>query len=210
MKKLAIAGASVALAAMPVMGVFATDITSITDTLEITVEATCTFNTADSSVASNASYSATVANGAVASFNSGANTHKFNVFCNDTDGWKVTAGSPNDLTPPAAHTTNLHKITYQNSAIPAAGGGTKEGAWTATVSGTGVTEGLSGLVTTGGVNYIKAATTGETPVAGGGIIATNNASTDGSTFTVTYAAYVGTETAADTYTGTIGYTLAAL
>ena len=207
MKKLAIAGASVALAAMPVMGVFATDITSITDTLQITVEATCTFNTADSSVASNTTYSDTVANGGVASFNSGANTHKFNVFCNDTDGWKVTAGAPNDLTPPATlpgtetPNTNTHEITYQDTAIPAAASGTKEGAWTATVTGSFTSAELSGINTVSNVNYIDAE---------GGIIATEDSSTDASTFTVSYAAYVGTETAADTYTGTIGYTLAAL
>ena len=198
MKKLAIAGASVALAAMPIVGVFA-DTTSITDTLEITVEAVCTFNTGDSSVASDTTYSDTVENGAIAQLSNGS-AHKFNVFCNDTDGWKVTAGAPNNLTPPTEHTTNGHIITYQASALPAANAAT-EGAWIATVSGTGVSAELSGITTVSNVNYIATA---------GGIIAQEGASTDGSSFTVTYGAYVGTETAADTYTGTIGYTLAAL
>ena len=200
MKKSIIAAgaASAVLAAMPVLGVFA-DTTGITDTIEITVEATCTFNTGDSSVASDTTYSDTVANGAIAQLSNGS-AHKFNVFCNDTDGWKVTAGTPNNLTPPAASTTNSHVITYQASALPAANAAT-EGAWIATVSGAGVSAELSGITTVSNVNYI--ATTG-------GIIAQEGASTDGSSFTVTYGAYVGTETAADTYTGTIGYTLAAL
>lgn len=202
MKKLAIAGASLALAAMPVAGVFAAagDITGITDTLQLTVEATCTFNTAGSAVATDTTYSATVANGAVATLSNGS-AHKFNVVCNDTDGWKVTAGAPNDLTPPAASATNNHIISYQPSAIPAAGSGTKEGAWTATVSGDFVSAELGGITTASNVNYIKDE---------GGIIAQETASTDASSFTVTYGAYVGTETAADTYTGTIGYTLSAL
>ena len=200
MKKSIIAAgaASAVLAAMPVLGVFA-DTTGITDTIEITVEATCTFNTGDSSVAPDTTYSDTVANGAIAQLSNGS-AHKFNVFCNDTDGWKVTAGTPNNLTPPAASTTNSHVITYQASALPAANAAT-EGAWIATVSGAGVSAELSGITTVSNVNYI--ATTG-------GIIAQEGASTDGSSFTVTYGAYVGTETAADTYTGTIGYTLAAL
>lgn len=201
-KKLIAAGAaSLAVAAMPVVGVFADgDITSVTDTLEITVNATCTFNTDDSAVASDTTYSATVANGAVASLSNGS-AHKFNVFCNDTDGWNVTAGAPSNLTPPAAHTTNGHAITYQDTAIPTAASGTKEGAWTATVSGSFTSAELSGINTVSNVNYIDDE---------GGIIATETSSTDASTFTVTYAAYVGTETAADVYTGTIGYTLAAL
>ena len=196
MKKLAIAGSAVALAAMPVVGVFATDITSVTDTIQLTVEATCTFNTENSGNASDTTYSATVANGAIASL-SGGSAHTFNVFCNDNDGWKVTAGAPNNL---AGTGTNAHVISYQASALPAAGAAT-EGAWIATVSGTGVSAELAGITTVSNVNYIATA---------GGIIATEAASTDGSSFTVTYGAYVGTETAADTYTGTIAYTLAAL
>ena len=43
MKKIAIAGASVALAAMPLAGVFADDVRTQTDTLEITVPAGCSF-----------------------------------------------------------------------------------------------------------------------------------------------------------------------
>ena len=195
MKKALIAGAaSAVLAAMPVVGVFATDITSITDTVQLTVEATCTFNTENSGNASATTYSATVANGAQASLSNGS-AHTFNVFCNDNDGWKVTAGAPANL---AGTGTNAHVITYQASALPSTG---TEGAWVATVSGTGVSAELSGITTASAVNYIS---------TDGGIIATETSSTDGSTFTVTYGAYVGTETAADTYTGTVQYTLAAL
>ena len=45
MKKIAIAASSVALAAMPVVGVFAlnTDDTQVVDTIQVTVQASCTF-----------------------------------------------------------------------------------------------------------------------------------------------------------------------
>ena len=199
MKKLAIAGSAVALAAMPIVGVFAADgdILNITDTIQLTVNATCTFNTDSSSVAANTTYSATGANGAVASLTN-SSSHKFNVFCNDNDGWKVTVSDASKNLSGAAG--NSHVITYRDQAIPAANAET-EGYWSASVAGAGVTNTLSGITFTDPVYYIKPA---------GGIIAQEAASTDGSSFTVTYAAYVGTETAADTYTGTIAYTLAAL
>lgn len=204
MKKLAIAGASVALAAMLVVGVFAAegDITGVTDTTTLTVAATCTFNTGDPespSSASNQSYSDTVLNGHTASLTNGS-AHKFTVFCNDKDGWKVTAGVPADL---AGTSGSSHVIDFVDAALDTSG---TEGQWNAIVSGAGAATAAelatdSGLTTVGGTYYIKPA---------GGIIAQEGASTDGSTFTVTYGAYVGTKTAADTYSGTIGYTLAAL
>ena len=42
MKKLAIIASSAALAALPVVGVFAADTTTVSDTVKITIDETCT------------------------------------------------------------------------------------------------------------------------------------------------------------------------
>ncbi len=196
--------AGLGMAALP-LGAFATDVTSVTDTVSVTINPTCTFTTTSYTTAGSgeqantatSSYSATVANGATASFNSDG-AHQFTVVCNDNEGWKVTAGTPGNLT---GGTGNNHPITYTAAALPSQA--QAEGVWNAVVSGdtiadTGIDN--SGVLSGG---YIK---------TNGGIIATEAASTSttGSTFTVTYGAYVGTNTAAGTYTGTIQYTLAAL
>ena len=196
MKKALIAGAaSVALAAMPIAGVFAADITTVTDTLQITVDAACSINAVTATAGSDdTTYSATVLNGAVAAFNN-SSAHTFSVVCNNNAGWKVTAGTPNDLSGSAG---NIHVIDYQAVATPSTGA---EGVWTATVTGDSVPATAEGNGIADASGHIKTA---------GGIIATEAASTDGSSFTVTYGGYVGAETAADTYTGTITYTLATL
>lgn len=196
MKKLAIAASSVALAAMPVVGVFAADVTGSTDTLEIKVDPTCSFTTGNQGETTAAqTFTDTVLNGKKAAFKVGGNaktTHKFNVVCNDNDGWKVTAAGQ-DL---SGTGTNAHKITMVAGAVYAADSGQAEGQWSGALSGTGVIAG----------GYIPLPTQ-ETAAP---IIATESASTDSSAFTVTYDAYVGTETAADTYTGTVTYSLSAL
>ena len=198
MKKVIIAGAaSVALAAMPVVGVFATDITTVTDTLQITVDAACSINAVTATSGNDdTTYSANVLNGKIAALNN-SSAHEFTVVCNNNAGWKVTAGAPQNL---SGTGSNQHLISYAAAALPAEDS-QAEGQWMATVTGTGVpaTAESNGIADASG--HIKTT---------GGIIATEAVSTDGSTFTVTYGAYVGTKTAADTYTGTIGYTLATL
>lgn len=198
MKKALIAGAaSVALATMPVVGVFATDITTVTDTLQITVDAACSINSVTATTGNDdTTYTATVLNGKIASLNHDS-AHQFTVVCNNNAGWKVTAGAPQNL---SGSTGNNHLISYAAAALPAADS-QAEGQWMATVTGTNVPATAEGNGIADASGHIKTT---------GGIIATEVASTDGSTFTVTYGAYVGTKTAADTYTGTIAYTLATL
>lgn len=205
-KKLIAAGAaSLAVAAMPIVGVFADDDRSITDTLSITVNATCTFDAEHGGSATDTTYSATVLNGAQAAFNA-SGVHTFDVFCNDNEGWTVTATAPVPLA--ASGVATSHNITYAAAALPSTGA---EGTWNAIVSGTGVAGGNTGITAgTGGDSNLYIATDG-------GVIATEDHSTDGSTFTVTYGAYVGTQTPAGTYTatsttggGTMDYTLAAI
>lgn len=197
MKKMLIATgvASLAVAAMPVVGVFA-DVTGSTDTLEIKVNPTCSFTTGNQGETTAAqTFTDTVLNGQKAAFKVGENaksTHKFNVVCNDNDGWKVTAAG-NDLSGAAG---NNHRITMVAGAVYAAGSGQAEGQWSGALSGTGVISG----------GYIPLPTEG----VAAPVIATESASTASSAFTVTYDAYVGTQTAADTYTGTVTYSLSVL
>ena len=188
MKKLAIAGASLALAAMPIVGVFATDIKNVEDTITVTINPTCSFDTVGGASASDTAYSATVANGAEAAFNL-SGQHAFHVTCNNNDGYEVTA-TPTNL---VGETVSTNNIPYTTSY---AASGTA-GMWTATVTS-------SDVAAAGLTSPIPG------PSASSHVIVTEDGPTDGSAFTVTYAAYVGTETPADTYEGTMTYVLAEL
>lgn len=180
MKKLAIAASSVALAAMPVLGVFA-DTTELTDSISVTIDASCTFNEATGKSYTDSS----VAVGAQAGFNDNGQ-HAFNVFCNDDGGWTVSAGAPGVLHD-SEQSDTAHDFVYQASAITAAGA---EGKWSAAVSGTPAS--VTYIATTGGA---IAGSDGETAAAG-------------ADFTVTYDAWAGTQSAAGTYSGSVTYTLA--
>lgn len=177
--------AGLGIAALP-LGVFALDDTEVVDTIKITVEPTCSFVSGTGSAA-DTEYAATVANGATASFNN-SGLHTFEIVCNNNDGWSVSASAMSALAGKKSasdSTANGDEIPYIVTALPSTG---VEGKWTATV-------------TNGSVSVI--------PVAGG-VIATEAAATDSTTFGVTYGAYVGTETAAGLYTGTVTYTLTTL
>ena len=124
MKKALIAGAaSVALAAMPVVGVFAadTDITEVTDTLTVTINPTCSFNAQQGGTAPNATntYSKVMtANGFDASF--GVTT--LTVSCNNAKGYTVSS-TMNNLTGPAKAGSGNETITYSTTDLAAAGQG---------------------------------------------------------------------------------------
>lgn len=185
MKKLAIVASSVALAAMPVLGVFATDDTSSTDTIEVTVSPSCTF----SQGGGDATYSVTGTNasGVVQPKNNNTNVHTFTVFCNNNTGYKVSATA---------------SVLNQDPAISA------NFAYVATLPSTGTTGAWHAEIATEDTGL----TATQLPAGGAAtdIITKAGASdADGEDFTATYTAYIGTATPAGTYSGTIGYTLAA-
>ena len=187
MKKSLIAGASalaLGLAVIPAAGVFAADVTEITDTVKVTIDPTCSFNTTNSASASNTEFSATVLNGAEAAFNN-SGAHKFNVTCNNNDGYTVTA-TPTNLIGTKPATGDKNNIPYTTS-YSASG---EDGMWTATIAGD------EGATITSPVPAIDAASH---------IVVTEDGATANTTFTTTYKVYVGTETPADTYTGTMAY-----
>ena len=184
MKKLAIVASSVALAAMPVLGVFAEDDTSSTDTIQVTVSPSCTF----SQGGGDATYSVTGTNtsGTVQPKNNNTNVHSFTVFCNNNTGYKVSATATALNQSPAISANFAYAATLPSGTT---------GAWHAEVA----TED-TGL------------TAAQLPAGGAAtdIITKAGASdADGEIFTVAYSAWIGTATPAGTYSGTIGYTLAA-
>ena len=95
MKKLAIAGASLALAAMPVVGVFATDTLSVKDKLVLTVSSSCTYDGITPSAATTETgneYTASAAPNQLVSFGATSSATALTVKCNDADGY--TVGGP--------------------------------------------------------------------------------------------------------------------
>ena len=187
MKKALIAGAaSVALAAMPVLGVFADDDRAVKDTINVTVSPSCTF----SQGGDNVSYSVTGTNasGVVNPVNNSSNVHEFTVFCNQNSGYTVAAEAT------ALSATGITDVFAYKATLPSTG---VDGAWNATFA-----------AASGNTNTLTVA-----QLADGGasktIITSGQASAAaGETWTATYTAYIGTETPAGTYTGTIDYTLA--
>ena len=92
MKKLIIAGsASLALAAMPMVGVFAADPAALTDTLKITVNESCTF---ERGTGGSATFEKTMAASAV---DDAFGTNTFTSKCNNGLGYTVT-GHFTDIT----------------------------------------------------------------------------------------------------------------
>ena len=121
MKKSLIAGAGIAalsLAVVPFAGVFAGDITTMKDTINVTIADACTFDTA--------SHSYTKTMTANTADTIGTTTMK--VTCNNAKGYAVE-GTFTDLTGPAKASGN-ETITYGADAAVAAG----DGKWNATVA----------------------------------------------------------------------------
>ena len=113
MKKLAIVGASLAFAALPVVGVFAADPAPVEDTITITVSETCTL----SRTTGNGNYSATMS---VNALNPSVGSSTFKAVCNNASGFSVGASATALSGPGTA-------IGY-SATTPTAGSGT----WTAT------------------------------------------------------------------------------
>ena len=182
MKKLAIAGSAVALAAMPVVGVFAAD---LTDTLSIEVQDNCaltyrsTAHTDGTGAWSGNTLSAELAAG---SSDIALGSSAFNVICNNQAGWHVTAVA-SSLTA---------QTTASNRAITNASANADGSVYHFTPA--------------------KVDTTDSTFTVGSadaGNLVTMSAATDtsGKDFNVSYTTTIGATQAADTYQGTVEYTL---
>lgn len=117
MKKLAVLGASAVLAALPVVGVFATDPDPVVDTVTITVSETCTLTRSTG----NGTYTATMSTNAL---NASVGSSTFTAVCNNAGGFSVSA------TPTALTNAGGGEAINYSATTPTAGSGT----WTATKS----------------------------------------------------------------------------
>ena len=201
-KSIIAAGASaVALAAMPVVGVFATTTGGpFTDTIDVTIENACTFSrgtTAHTDGAANVaegsaigawgtSTTADVLSGSLAAgtLDSDFGSSSFNVVCNNHAGWKVTAVA-SALT---GKTTNTENIPLGTPDVDTA-------AWNYTSSSSD--EAITGTGAYSAASQIVAQSTATTPTAG-------------RNFSVKYAVSVDHVLSAQVYEGTIQYTFAQL
>lgn len=186
MKKLAIAGASVALAAMPVVSTFAVIGDPLVDTLSIEVQDNCslaydstTAHTGGVGTWSTNTLSASLAAGAS---NQALGSSAFHVICNNQSGWHVTAVA----------TSLGAKTDSDNRAITNASANTDGSVYHYTPAKVDTTD-----------------TSFNVGSADAGNVATMSAATDtsGKDFTISYTATIGATQAADTYEGTVTYTL---
>lgn len=193
MKKALIAGAaSVALAAMPVVGVFAEDNTSITDNFSLTIAPSCNLTraaagdaftmsgaTSGSYVTDAVTYTLSAAS-ANQKYTAGTSTLK--VICNNQTGYKLTGTF-------SALTSNVKDASGNDITIPYSAAAVEAGTagWTAYTSSNYYTSGASGNILSS--NTVSAAA--------------------GDTKAVTYDIATASNQAAGTYTGTASYSLAA-
>lgn len=180
MKKLAIAGASVALAAMPILSTFA--LPTVTDHLTVTVGEQCVFGTTtpakdqDGNVENN--YFAEVAPGETGTFTAGTDAShlgsntSIQLNCNAPEGFVLTPDFSSLVWDGGDSTQD---ITYGGAATPAAG------TWTAYYNGTNFAD--------------------ETPLDGDPTMT--------QTYTFTYKVTAGADQAAGDYEGTAEYVLTA-
>lgn len=118
MKKLAIVASSVALAAMPVVGVFAVDTLSVKDKLTLTVSSSCTYDAITPEAATSSEgnpYTASAAPNQMVNFGATSSATSLTVKCNDADGYTIT--------PTFTGLTGPTTIAYDGSADPTAGSG---------------------------------------------------------------------------------------
>ena len=182
MKKLAIAGASVALAALPAFGVFAASGQTVTDTVEVTIGSACLITTSQTAN----TYSDSMTNGQL---KSDFGSTEMTINCNDAGGWHVTAiGSGADSTDKTAMNASASGVDIATGT--ATSGDTSN--WAMKVTGTGAT----------GFTTFAAVPAGATDVARG------NGAVSGGTLTTTYQVFISATQQADTYTGQVTYTLA--
>ena len=197
MKKIAIAGASVALAAMPIVGVFAEGNdgnTTTTDTVQVTILSSCSLTATGTGT-----YSTTLANGGVSN---DLGTTSINIKCNDAGGWMVNAIGANESTTASAGATDMAPDAAGKT--PIATGTTLDGTVSNWAMKLTASEGTyAPTIVTGYNDYHAVPGTANTKVASG--VTTDQ--TTGSTFTTNYKVAVSPTQQTGTYTGKVTYTL---
>lgn len=196
MKKsiIAASAASLAVAAMPVVGVFAATQSNFTDTLNLTVEGGCTFKSSVLGDYSRA-FAATVAAGQEADFTMNTGEPTMSVVCNtETGNYTVQAIGGTSVEAGATGVTVLSNGTAADNIATGTTFSGDTSAWAFKVTSTGSTA-------TGWTAVPSSLTT----------VVTNSASsaksTDGVTFTPAYHVYASGSQSAGSYTGNVSYLL---
>ncbi len=178
--------ASLALAAMPIVGAFA----DVTDTVTITINSACSIGSTTSTTGAGASLSDTMTNGSLKTWAAdGTAGGKVVVSCNSASGWNVKAVG-------ASTGTSNTSMTPTGSGTPIATGTATSGAtsnWAFKVAGTGAVSAYTSFAAIPGT---------ATKVAGG-----SGAVSEGEIDTG-YQVWVSATQQADTYTGKVTYTVA--
>ncbi len=182
MKKIAtMLGGSLAIATLPVAGVFAATGTTVIDTVEVTINSSCLITATNMTN----SYSATMTNSQLKSDIGGTS---MSVSCNDAAGWEIHAVGSNGTG------SDKNKMLPTGSDTAIAAGTATSGAtsnWAFKVTGTDAN---------GATTFTAVPSTALK-------VAKKTASTSSSTLTATYQVWISATQQADTYTGKITYTL---
>ena len=180
MKKVMVAGITSALAMLPAVGVFAATGTTVTDTVEVTINNACSITTTNLAN----TYSATMTNGQL---KSDIGSTSMSISCNNASGWKVTAVGSGAAT--------------NKTQMKAAGSGTNIATGTAT---SGATSNWAMKVTG---NKASGYTTFKAVPSTAAVVATNSGASSGETIATMYQVWISATQQADTYTGQVTYTL---
>ena len=199
MKKsiLAVAGlAAVAGVVGPVAGAFATDTSTHTDTITLTIDSACSFTAKKGTTATTtgSEYTQTVANGETAYFGGTASAvsddgTNFTISCNDQNGWVLTAvgysGKDGD-------SKNV-MVASAGTNITSDSANDKGSQWQFWVNGT---------------DAVSSYTNGYTTIPDSATkIAGTSSSISGSVIKVAYKVTIGATQESGTYTGKVKYTL---
>jgi len=193
MKKLAIAGAAVALAAMPMVGAFA----DVTDTVILTIQSSCTVGQSTATTGAGKTMTeANAQNSHLYTFDAdGTAGGTIKVTCNDASGWHIKAvgaGTGSDITAMAPQTNT-------NPDIDTGTDTSGDSQWAFKVA---AASGQQGVTIASPYNAFAEVPATATKVASGTAPISEGAINTG------YQVWVSATQPADTYTGKVLYTVA--
>lgn len=195
MKKLAIAGASLALAAMPVLGAMAD---SVVDTVQVTINSACTLEdtSGGTGTTSARTYSTTLQNGGTKTWAAGQTGENgggvITVSCNNASGWHMTAVGSSELVNGNDSVTKMAPDASGKNPIATSATDTADSYWAFQVTGSS---------SESAYNSFTAIPSTATKVAG------TSGAVSGEVVNVGYKVHVSTTQQAGTYTGKVTYTV---
>ena len=201
MKKLAIAGASAVLAAMPVLGVFAADGDAVIDTVQITISSSCGVNSdTETTPGTGQTFTASMVNNDVHEWDADGTGGELYVTCNSASGWNVTAqGYSNDT----AGTTTMVGTGIGTDIPTAANPTAGTSAWAFKVADS------AGTAATGATIVSAYSTYAAVPSAATRVAYKNGTAVSQGLIYTGYKVSTSATQQADTYTGKVKYVVSA-